>query len=209
MSNYAYRDIEHKSMGGGLNGVPTRKAKNILREKLDRQLFRHSLGVARMAYRLAERNGADKRIAYEAGLWHDYGKVYSEQELRQKASSLGVELDEVTKHSPQLLHAPVGAALLPHEVGIADENILQAIRLHTTGAPGMNLLDKIIYLADAVEPGRNYPGVRKKRHLVFEDLEAALYQVADSSLSLVLERGGLLHPDTVALRNELLIKYNK
>ncbi len=177
----------------------------MLRRKLGRRLFKHSLGVAGMAYRLATAYGVDEKAAVKAGIWHDYGKAFTPEELREKARAMNLEIDEITRCSPPLLHAPVGAALLEQEVGLKDKRILRAIKYHTTGAAELNSLEKIIYLADAIEVGRKYPGVRSLRRLAMKDAEAALRVVVDNSLQMVLQKGDLLHPDSIAFRNELLM----
>ncbi len=177
----------------------------MLRKELGRRLFRHSLGVASMAHRLAGAHGLDQEAAVVAGIWHDYGKAFTPEELREKARAMNLELDEITRLSPPLLHAPVGAALLKQEIGLKDEWILRAVKFHTTGAAGLNGLEKIIYLADAIEVGRRYPGVLSLRHLAMKDVDAALRVVVDNSLQIVLQKGDLLHPDSVAFRNELIM----
>ncbi|MFY9113874.1 MAG: bis(5'-nucleosyl)-tetraphosphatase (symmetrical) YqeK [Dethiobacteria bacterium] len=184
------------------------KCRNIgfLRKKLGNELFRHSMGVARMAALLARTYGEDENSAYLAGLWHDYAKPFSADYLKKKAVEFSLQPDKVTWHSPHLLHAPVGAILVGRDAGIKDVQVLQAIKFHTTGKPGLGRFEHIIYLADAVEINRVYPGVRSLRKLAFNDLDGALLKVVDNAIKKVIRRGHLLHPYSTAFRNELLLK---
>lgn len=180
--------------------------RELIEEKLPGKLYRHSVGVAEAAVSLAGKFGADREKAYLAGIVHDYGKRYSKSELRTKAEELDLRLDRITLLEPRLLHAPVGAALLPLELGIEDGDILRAVAFHTTGYGDMSLLDKIIYLADCIEDGRYYPGVDRIRDLAREDLDGALLAAVERTIYAVLRRGMLLHPQSVSLRNCLLEK---
>jgi len=180
--------------------------RELMQEKLPAGLYRHSLGVAEAAVSLAGRFGADQKKAYLAGIVHDFGKCYSKSELRSKAEELDLQLDRITLLEPRLLHAPVGAALLQLELGIEDGDILRAVALHTTGHSDMNLLDKIIYLADCIEDGRRYPGVDRIRDLARRDLDGAVLAAVERTIYAVLRRGMLLHPQSVSLRNSLLEK---
>lgn len=181
----------------------------LMKKKLSEELYRHSAGVAEMAVSLAERFGADQRKAYLAGIVHDYGKRYPKSELRKKAKELNLQLDRITLLEPRLLHAPVGAALLPLELGIEDGEILQAVAFHTTGHSDMSLMDKVIYLADCIEDGRFYRGVDRIRELAREDLDRALLAAVERTICSILERGMLLHPQSVSLRNNLLEKLRR
>lgn len=178
--------------------------KKKLKTHLDGELYRHSLGVAETAAGLAGRYGADRRKAYLAGLVHDFGKGYPTAWLRRKAVLLGLRLDRVTAVEARLLHAPVGAALLPGKLGIKDPAIIRAVAFHTTGRSGMTLLEKIVYLADLIEPERSYPGVAELRLSARFSLEEAILAAVERTICSVLERGLLLHPRSIELRNSLL-----
>ena len=107
---------------------------------------------------------------------------------------------------PALLHGPVGAKVAAAEFGVDDVKILEAIALHTTGGAGMGLLARIVYLADAIEPGRSYPGVDVLRNLAKTSLERALLAALDDSIAFIVARRGLIHPGTVEARNWLLLQ---
>ncbi len=190
--------------------IQMRRCRNIgfLRKKLGNELFRHSVGVARMAALLARTHGEDEDLAYLAGLWHDCAKPLTAEHLRKKAVEFSLCPDEVTWRSPHLLHAPVGAVLAAKEAGIDDERVLRAIEFHTTGKPGLGRFEQIIYLADAVEINRVYPGVRRLRKMAFHDLDGALLKVVTNAIKKVIQRGYLLHPLSAAFRNELLSRKN-
>lgn len=175
-----------------------------LKPHLGERLYRHSRGVADTAETLAARYGADGRKARLAGLVHDFGKGYTPEQLLKEARRIGLELDPVTLSEAKLLHAPVGAALLPVELGITDAEIAGAVAYHTTGRAGMSSLEKIVYLADMIEPGRSFPGVEEIRKLAGHDLDRALLQAVEHTLKHVLDRGLLMHPRSVEFRNCLL-----
>lgn len=124
--------------------------------------FNHVLGVEAAALSLAERYGESKEKASIAALTHDYAKERSDSEFKQVIRDYDYDLDLLNWNNA-IWHGLVGAQFVEKELGITDESILQAIRLHTTGASQMSLLDKIIYVADYIEAGRDIPGVEKAR----------------------------------------------
>lgn len=177
----------------------------LLARKLSPLRYRHSQGVASYAAELALKYKGEISKARLAGLLHDYARDLPEEKLLTLAEEAGLISCEVERRLPVLLHGPVGAYLIQKELGLNDKEILQAISRHTVGSPDMTLLDKIIYLADALEPGRLYPGVDVLRRLAEEDLDKALLKALESSISYVLAKGQLLHPATVEARNYLLL----
>ncbi|HHW74556.1 MAG TPA: HD domain-containing protein [Firmicutes bacterium] len=181
----------------------------MMRNHLGAELYQHSLGVAETAADLALRYRGDRLRAYLAGLLHDYGKVYSSSELRSKAEQMGLRLDRVSLEEKGLLHAPVGAALLPIEVGVTDSAVLKAVAYHTTGRPGASLMEKVLYLADIIEPGRDFEGVEGLREIARTDLERALLAAVEHTIQRVLQRGFMLHPRSVRFRNSLLAGLRK
>ncbi len=176
----------------------------LMKGHLGDRLYRHSVGVAETAAALAVRYGGDRQRAYLAGLLHDYGKAYTREELCQKAELLGLRLDRITLAEKRLLHAPVGAALLQHELGLTDPAVLKAVAYHTTGREKMSLLEKVLYLADLIEPERDFDGVEKLREIAFTCLDAALLAAVDQTIQSVIRRGLLLHPRSIYFRNSLL-----
>lgn len=179
--------------------------KTKLQGSLPRHRYLHSLGVAEVAVQLAQLYGGDVDKVYLAGLLHDCAKGFGNAQLLQTALAFGIVRNDTEKVYPDLLHGPVGALLAWKEYGVDDAEILTAIALHTLGSEEMGLLAKIIYLADFIEPGRNFPGADDLRILAFQDLNRAVLQAMDNTIAYVLRQGMPLHPQTVRARNGLLL----
>ena len=181
---------------------------NSMRTKLQGMLlekrFNHSLMVCETAKELAKIYGADVKKAEIAGLLHDCAKNFSKDEMFSMCEKYSVKLDEVTKKQVGLIHAFLGAEVAKDLFGIDDEEIYDAIFYHTVGKPDMSLLTKIIYIADAIEPLRNYDGVEHLRELAHTDLDKALVYQIDITIKSVLKKGSLLHLNTVDTRNYYL-----
>lgn len=166
----------------------------------------HSVSMAGTAAELARRYGADAERAALAGLVHDAARCFAAGRLLKMAGEFGIVVSSLEKHAPvALLHGPVAAAWLPGQTGLDDAEILHAVAVHTTGCPRMTLLDRIIYLADYIEPGRQYPGSLRARAAASESLDAALRIAFDESLNYLLATGEPIHPLTVEARNDLLL----
>jgi len=172
--------------------------------ELTPERLEHSLGVAEASVHLARRWGANEEQARLAGLLHDCAKGMGQDELLQWALAFGIVRNDIERACPDLLHGPVGALLAWKEYGVTDAAVLSAIRLHTLGGEGMSLLERIIYLADYIEPGRAFPGVEEVRVLAEKNLNLALLRAMEGTIRYVLERGLPLHPQTVRARNSLL-----
>ncbi len=179
---------------------------SVLKKMLRPKRFDHSVSVARTAFSLAEKYGYDTSRAELAGLLHDYARDMSENDLLTVAENKGLISHPVERQVPVLLHGPVGAVLVKEDLGIIDNEILQAIACHTTGAPGMSLLAEIIYLADMIEPLRDYPGVDDLRSLAGSNLQAAVMAGLEASISYCIEAGKLIHPKSIEARNDILMK---
>ena len=178
----------------------------ILSNELRPARFRHCRDVSQIAVKLAERWDADIEKARLAGILHDCARNLKGEELLKTAQQYGMIPSRVESLQPALIHAPLGAIMAQRRFGVMDSQVLQAIRRHTTGAAQMTLLDKIIYLADYIEPGRSVPGVRKIRDLAFENLDIAVLSAYDHSILFIIENGGILHPNTIEGRNFLLME---
>ena len=168
--------------------------------------FRHCRDVSQTAVRLAERWDADIEKARLAGILHDCARNLKGEELLKTSRQYGMIPSSLEMLQPALIHAPLGAIIAERRFGISEPQVLQAIRRHTTGAPQMTLLDKIIYLSDCIEPGRNFSGVRKIMDMAVEDLNVAVLLAYEHSILFVVANGGLLHPNTVEGRNSLLME---
>lgn len=172
--------------------------------ELSPKRFSHSLGVSQTAVNMAEIFGADIHKAKLAGILHDCARVMTNDTLLQTAKSLGMVVDDVDLWEPVLLHAGIGAYLARKEYGIEDPEIRRAIALHTVGGENMTLLDKIIYLADFIEPNRDFPGVDKLREVARRDLDQAVLAAFDHTIAYIIAGEGFIHPATVKARNGLL-----
>ncbi|GAF26292.1 bis(5'-nucleosyl)-tetraphosphatase (symmetrical) YqeK [Neomoorella thermoacetica] len=177
----------------------------ILAARLSEKRYLHSLGVAGTAARLASKNKVDPEQARLAGLLHDYARDLPPGELLTLAAGAGLITCELERRLPILLHGPVGALLIKQDLGIKDRAVLQAVARHTVGAVAMTALDKIIYLADIIEPERRFPGVEELRRLAAADLNAALLKAFETSILYLVGKGQPLHPVTIEARNYLLL----
>jgi predicted HD superfamily hydrolase involved in NAD metabolism len=172
--------------------------------ELSSKRFAHSLGVSQTAVEMAEIFGADVTKAQLAGILHDCARNLTSDQLLQMAKAFSIVVDDVDLCEPILLHAGVGAHLARTEYDIDDAEIGQAIAMHTVGGTDMKLLDKIIYLADFVEPNRNFPGVKELRLLAKKDLNQAMLAAFNHTIEYIITEQGLIHPATVKARNSLL-----
>ncbi len=176
-----------------------------MRDKLQLALtekrFNHSLGVMQTAVSLARHYGADVNKTAVAALLHDCAKNYSKAEMFELCERYNVELDEITRASTGLIHGFLGAVVAEKYYGVSDPEIYDAIYYHTIGKPDMSLMTKIVYIADGIEPLRNYDGVDRIREIVYEDIDRALVLQIDYTLRSVIAKGGLIHSNTIDTRN--------
>ena len=160
-----------------------------LKKKLSPSRFEHTLGVSYTCMALAMRYGADLDQAELAGLLHDCAKRYDDETILQKCEERGLPLTEGEYRAPAIVHAKLGAWMAEHKYGVTDAQVLSAIACHTTGKPGMTLLEKIVYIADYIEPRRDRaPHLTELRRLAFEDLDEALYRILTQTLSYLKEQ---------------------
>lgn len=165
--------------------------------------WEHTIGVMETAVILAKRFGADPVKAELAAILHDVAKYWPVQKLHQMMVEHALS-EELLHYDKQLWHAEVGAFVAEHEYGVTDAEVLDAIRYHTSGRIGMTLLDKVVCLADYMEPGRDFPGVNNIRELANHSLEEALAAGFDSTIGHLLSRRQIIFPLTVLARNDLI-----
>lgn len=163
---------------------------------LSSERIAHTAGCEHEAVQLAKLWGEDPEKAAVAGILHDSTKNLRYDEQLILCDKYGIILDNAQKENPKLLHAITGAALAKDMFGVSEE-ISQAIRWHTTGKPDMTTLEKIIYLADYIEPTRNFDGVEQLRELAYEDLDKALALGLEMSLEELRRQNVEPHRDTV------------
>ncbi len=186
--------------------IKTEKALGILQKRLSSRRYIHSLAVAEIARELAEMNRIDAGKAYMAGLLHDYARGLSGSDLLKIASDNNLMLEEVERLAPDLLHAKIGAFLLEKELGLEDAEMLQAVAFHTLGHEKMTELDKVIYIADMIEPGRDYPGIERLKCLAFRSLDEGVLFGLDITIRHCIERRRLIHPQSIRARNAFLLQ---
>ena len=173
-----------------------------IEKNLNEKRLRHTYSVAKEAVKLAERYGADAERAELAALFHDMFRSTPVQVLNMYIRQLG--LPESNMDNPNLSHGKIAAAVMKKDYGIEDKELLNAVSYHTTGRAGMTLLEKIIFLADAIEPGRKYPDVEKIRETAYVDIDRACIESLERTVKYVREIGEYLDPDT-----EIAIDYLK
>lgn len=180
-----------------------------LKQNLSKKRLKHSIGVSDTARMLALHYGCDPDKAELAGLLHDCAREKTMAELIQYVRAEGIEPDEMSMSMRELLHGPAAVYICRKTFNINDEEVLSAIRYHTIGKVNMTLLEKIIFLADYIEPSRDFKGVKKLRDLAYSDLDGALLAAFDSTIEYILAKKAYIHIDTIAARNYLLLAMEK
>lgn len=182
--------------------------KELLKQRLTAKRYIHTIGVAQTASKLAAMYKGNVEQAYLAGLLHDYAKDLPTTELLSIAQENDLITDRVEMITPLLLHGTVGAYLLERDGLLTDQEVLAAIRCHTTGCVGMSKLDKIIYIADYIEPGRTFPGVDEIRTMSYKNLDLGILAGFNHTIAFLLQSGAFIHPLSIAARNYLLEEIN-
>ncbi len=185
------------------------KSKEILRylsEKLAPERYDHVLSVQDTAVVLAQCHNANVWKTNLAALLHDVVKWMCDDQLYDAIARYGIELDPIEKIMPGLLHAIVGVKYAIELFNVTDLEILEAIRTHTTGSTSMGLTAKLIYVADFAEPTREYKEAAEVRELAQTDLDQAVHNVALHKIDFLLQKGWIIHPNTIHTYNSRLVK---
>ena len=173
------------------------KMQKKLKKYVDESRYVHTLGVMYTAAALAMRYDADLEKAQVAGLLHDCAKCIPNDKKLKLCRKNGIEVTPFEEKAPFLLHAKLGAWMAEHEYHVSDPAILSAIACHTTGKPDMSLLDKIVFIADYIEPGRNKaPGLPEIRRLSFTDIDQALIRILSDTLDYLASSNDPIDPAT-------------
>ncbi len=180
--------------------------KKLLKTLLKTDRYEHSLGASETAKKLAERWGADAEKAELAGLLHDITKNMPAEEQLAMLKKGGVTLSEAVLACPFIWHSYTSAFYVRDVLGINDTEIFDGIYYHTTGKKGMTLFEKIVYIADLVEPSRTYPDAKRLYALAFEDLDEVVFESARWCLFKNSRDGGYIYGDTFELYNECVLK---
>lgn len=164
----------------------TQEIDKYLRKSLEKKRYTHTLGVANTAACLAMRYGTDVNKAYLAGLLHDNAKCISTKKKMSICQKAGIPISKIEEKNPELLHSKVGSYLANKKFHVEDSDILNAIYYHTTGRPHMSLLEKIIFIADYIEPNRKkVPELDNIRAMAFQDLDSALLFILENTLKYI------------------------
>ncbi len=182
--------------------------KKIIKSRMSDYRYTHSVNVSREAVRLAKKYGADTEKASLAGILHDITKETPKEEQLQIMTDGGIILDNVQKNSSKLWHGISGSVYIRDVLNITDEDILNAVRYHTTGRAGMSLLEKIIFIADFTSAERDYNGVKTMRKKADKALENAMLYGLQFTLKDLSKRAMIIHPDALACYNEIVINYS-
>lgn len=160
-----------------------------LKGELDKERYEHTLGVMYTSASLAMCHGADIDRALLAGILHDCAKCIPGNKKIKLCNKYHLSISEAESKNPSLLHAKLGAFLAAKKYHVKDKEVLNAITSHTTGRPGMSLLEKIVYIADYIEPGREeLPNMAEVRKMAFDDIDECLYRIVKDSLSYLKTR---------------------
>lgn len=175
----------------------------ILREEIKSSLpskrYEHTIGVSYISCALAMAHNEDIYKAQLAGLLHDCAKSYKGDELIKLCIKHGIELSDSALAAPQVVHAIYGAYLAEHKYKIHDEDILNAVRYHTTGRSGMSQLEKIVYIADYIEPLRNQvSNLNEIRALAFKDLDLCMYTILKQTVDYLKNHTSSIDEDTIS-----------
>lgn len=165
-----------------------KKIQKKLAKYLDEDRFQHTLGVMYTCAALAMTHGYDLQDAQAAGLLHDCAKCIPNKKKLKLCDSNNIPVSEFERTHPFLLHAKLGAYVAREKYGMEDEEILSSITWHTTGKPAMSLLEKIVYIADYIEPHRDKaPHLTEVRRLAFQDLDECMYEILKDTLNYLEE----------------------
>lgn len=183
--------------------------KKLLEKRLTPKRYNHSLCVADEAVRLARKYGADEAQSYLAGLLHDITKNASKEEHLNIFDTFGIILSNVEKSAEKLWHAISGSAYIRYVLNITDEDIIEAVRYHTTAKADMPLLAKILYLADFTSADRDYEDVDEMRRLVDISMDEAYAYALRYTVIDLATNNRAIHPDTLDAFNEIMLKRSK
>lgn len=172
---------------------------------LPQERMNHSLNVAKCATKLCKIYKEDPNKAYIAGLLHDCAKYFNKEQIEEYVNKYEIYLDELEMKNLALSHSVIGSVIAKYEFGIDDDDIINAIKYHTTGREDMSIMEKIIYIADLIEESRDFPIVGRLRELTYgNDLDKALLLSFNNTIKFVIDNNQLIHPRTVGARNYIM-----
>jgi predicted HD superfamily hydrolase involved in NAD metabolism len=180
------------------------EALNYVKPYLKVKRYEHTVRVVDQAVELAKRFGADIRKAELAAALHDYAKYKPLDEMKRWICEDRRLPKDLLDYHHELWHGPVGALMLEREIGLNDPEIMSAIRYHTTGRKHMSILDKIVFLADYIEPGRDFPGVDEVRDTALKSIDQACAMALKNTIVFLISKERTVYPDTFHAYNDLI-----
>jgi predicted HD superfamily hydrolase involved in NAD metabolism len=198
----------HEGMQGELSLTALERS---VRGYISEKRFLHTLGVRDTALKLCDIYGCSKEKAEIASLLHDAARDIPVESMRKLLKERGVwsEEYEPISRNPLLLHAPAGRVIASSDFGIEDEELLRSIELHTTGGNCMQLLEKVIFVADFIEPGRSFRGVETARRLSSRSLDETIFYIYKFTLRNLLMRELFICKNTLLGYNEVVLRLNR
>lgn len=183
--------------------------KNKVRDKLGEYRYKHTLNVLEIGLKLARTYNIPKEKVQIAALLHDYEKEISLEKAKELLLEHGVFIEDQSMINIDLIHGELASFIAKADFGIEDKDILNAIKYHTTGRAEMSVLEKIIYLADLIEPSRNIDKLNQIREMAYIDLDKAVLMAMDNTIEYLISRGSLINIDTINARNYIIIEISK
>ena len=181
---------------------------NYLLEDVGKQRFYHTLRVVEESKKLSKKHNIDMNKAVIAALLHDCAKFGDKKKLLNMADHFDIISSDIMRYNQHLIHAPLGAKLAKYKYNIQNEDILNAIKYHTTGRKNMSQLEKLIYIADYIEPSRKFDGVEKVRELAYKNLDRSVLLAMDQTIVFLINNNRIISLDTSKARNQLIINLN-
>lgn len=182
-----------------------------LKENLLEKRYIHVKGVVEMAKKLAKLNNISGEKAEIAALAHDVAKNMSKDKMKQIITENNIVISQLEEKNSNLWHSIIAPIVAKDKLGIEDEEILDSIRWHTTGKENMSVLAKIIYIADMIEPNRDFNGVEEIRKITYDNLDAGVYNGLTHNIEFLLTKNLLIDENTIKARNYFLLdpEFNK
>ena len=187
-----------------------KEIENDVKSVLSEYRFTHSLGVAKKAIELAKIYGVQEEIAKKVGIAHDIAKEMTDEEMIEYAKANNIRIDEKETVKPSLLHGKIGADIAAKKFGFT-QDMINAIKWHTTGRENMSMLEKIIYVADKTEENRKGTrfNLEKSRELSTQNIDETLIFLMNEFITYNVKNEWLIHPETIKARNDLLLNEGK
>lgn len=183
-----------------MNCMDIEQIKYNVKEQLSEKRYLHTLRVMKVALQLAKQYGVSLEKVQQAALIHDYLKEASPQELKMIIKTSNEQKDMLDYHSV-LWHGPAAATITPATFGVTENEVIDAIRYHTTGRPCMGDVEKIVFIADYIEPARSFPGVDEVRLVAKQSLEEAIRKSLSNTITHLIQQRSTIHPLTFAAYN--------